>query len=122
MYFSKLCRFTKVIRSFSFSVKISLEAQTAPAFMYLNSFSFCTSVMHEQQSSQSLTWLLEVCKGCPNLTHSTNTVMQPETHTHQTCLQVYLCEVNSYWKPILAIWVKGSGSAPSALSDGSYSV
>lgn len=33
MYFSKLCCFTKVIRSFSFSVKIPLEAQTTSAFM-----------------------------------------------------------------------------------------
>lgn len=40
MYFSKQCWFTRVIRGFSFSVKIPLEAQTAPAFIDLNSFSF----------------------------------------------------------------------------------
>lgn len=54
MYFSKLRRFTKVIRSFSFSIKISLEAQTAPAFMELNSSLFLRLCYAEEACSLTL--------------------------------------------------------------------
>ena len=112
-----------MIRSFSFGVKISPEAQTAPAFMDLNSFSF----LH---SSLCYAWMvvqLDPEWGSQRFVSLVQASFTMETlnavrNTHPTCLHVYVYEVISYWRSILAMWVKGSGSIPSALSDGSYSV
>lgn len=73
MYFSKHCLFTRVIRGFSFSVKISLQAQTAPAIMDLNSFSF----LH---LCYALTAIQPDPECGPSLTHNMNTLMQAEAH------------------------------------------
>lgn len=57
MYFTKLCRFTKVIRSFSITVEISLEAQKAPAFMALNFFPQLSTPLLWQRSHPVWPWL-----------------------------------------------------------------
>lgn len=74
IYLSKLCWFTKVIRSFRFSVKISLgHKQLLHSCIWIHS-EFCTSVM-----TNYLVWpwtcLPQVCKN--GLTH---TYTQAETH------------------------------------------
>lgn len=121
MYFAKLCRFTKVIRSFSFTVEISLEAQKAPAFMALNFF-FQLSTPLLCLSSHPVwpwLWLPEVCKVGQSITRNTVCVsVKTETHTKHA----YMFMSESSEKPFLASWVKDSGTIPSGLSDGSYSV
>lgn len=75
MYFSKHCRFTTVIRSFSFSVKISLEAQT-----HLNSFSFFFFTPLLCMNSHPH-W--------PRVRSKFNT--QHKTHWHRRSKHVYTC-------------------------------
>lgn len=84
MYFTKLCRFTKVIRSFSFTVEISLEAQKAPAFMALNFFSTFLHLYYARAAIQSDPDydFQGVCKTGQSITCNTVCVsVQTETHT-----------------------------------------
>lgn len=69
MYFGKLCWFAKAIRSFSFTVTISLRHKKAPTFMRLNPSEICSRAPANRADPEQV------------LHGSTHTCSEAETHT-----------------------------------------
>ena len=77
MYFSKFCRFTKAIRSFSSTVEISLEATKSsphPWFEFL--LAFCTSIVPKQPPSLTPDITPTGLEAFQSLTHNRNVATQ----------------------------------------------